>query len=448
MRKRIAVVGAGVSGLVCARILSAAHDVDLFEAGARLGGHALTLDASAYGRRFAVDVGFMVFNRRTYPQFCRLLSMLEIESQPSDMSFSVRADGANLEYQGSSLGGLFAQRRNLARPRFWRMLRDVIRFNREAGRLAQELPESTTLGAFVRSRGYGEEFRRHYLLPMTAAIWSSPTACVEEFPAVFLLRFLQNHGLVQLSDRPQWFTIPGGSQRYVAALAGPLMDRVRLNCPIERVRRTRAGVLVKPCDGEEELFDAVVLAGHAPDSLAILEDATPLERRVLGAFAYQRNEAAVHTDRSLLPRRERAWASWNYLVSEDAERPPAVTYDLNRLQRLGAPGPICVTLNPPHPPAPEQTLAKLSFSHPLYSTAAWSAQTRREELHGDGRVYFCGAYWGHGFHEDGVASALAVCRRFNLGFVPKQEGNSPPSAATLAASKAHSPATGAGSFDH
>lgn len=417
---RIAIVGGGVSGLVAARLLAARHEVVLYEAAESLGGHANTVGFTAYGRPFAADTGFMVCNDRTYPNFLRLLGKLGVPLQDSDMSFAVRSDADHLEYQGSSLGGLFAQRANLLRPRFWRMLRDIVRFNRHAPRdfLDGELASTDiSLRDYVRRGGYGDSFWRHYLLPMTAAIWSAPAEEVGEFPAAFLIRFFKNHGLLDLRNRPQWKTIPGGSRRYVAAIAEFLNQRaaVRTAAPIESVRRTDSGVSVTPRGEAPERFDAAVLATHAPRTLAMLADATAEERRALQAFPYQPNRAVLHTDPSLLPRRQAAWASWNYLVTGDPQRPVAVTYDLNRLQRLGAPGPICVTLNPPREILRDHFLAEFAYDHPLFTRASIAAQGQHEQLHADGRITFAGAYWGNGFHEDGVNSALVACRRFGVG---------------------------------
>ncbi|MCA9238097.1 MAG: FAD-dependent oxidoreductase [Planctomycetales bacterium] len=430
---RIAVVGAGVGGLVAARLLATRHEVALLEAADSLGGHANTVQFAAYGRQFAADTGFMVFNDRTYPQFTRLLELLGVDAQDSDMSFAVRCDADNVEYQGSSLAGLFAQRRNLIRPQFWRMLADIVRFNREAPRdfatsspregragVAETQPTGhvdISLRRYVARNGYSDAFWRHYLLPMTAAIWSAPADAVAEFPAAFLIRFFQNHGLLELRNRPQWKTIPGGSCRYVTAIAKDLAEcaDVRLNTPVQRVERIDGGVMVSTSDESAEMFDAVVLATHAPRTLAMLADATDAERFALSAFPYQSNRAVLHTDPSLLPRRRAAWASWNYLVPDRPDSPVAVTYELNRLQRLGAPGPICVTLNPPQEIAPEHAIAEFAYDHPLFTPRSIAAQAMHEQLHEDGRVLFCGAYWGNGFHEDGVNSALTACRRLGAG---------------------------------
>jgi uncharacterized protein len=411
---RIAVIGAGISGNVCAWLLHQAHDVTLFESNGYAGGHTNTVDVVAYDREFSVDTGFMVFNDRTYPEFSRLLELLGIEYQPSDMSFSVRCDRTNWEYQGSSLNGLFAQRGNLVRPAFYRMLSDIVRFNRAATAASDQLSDSETLGEFLSRRRYGPKLVSHYLVPMTAAIWSAPPRQILEMPARFLFQFFRNHGLLQLRDRPEWRTIPGGARRYVRAMLEPLGSRVRLGTPIEEVRRGPEQVDVRTASGETETFDAVVFACHADQALRMLADATDRERDVLSSFPYQRNLAVLHTDQSFMPRRRAAWASWNYHIAPDPSLPVAVTYDVNRLQRLGAPGPICVTLNPADRIAPDKVLAEIEYHHPVFGPGTLRAQQMHTDLNGARRSYFCGAYWRYGFHEDGVQSALTVCRRFGL----------------------------------
>jgi predicted NAD/FAD-binding protein len=412
---RIAVIGAGVSGMVAARLLSSQHDVTLFAADQHAGGHAHTVDVSLFGQSYQVDVGFMVFNRRTYPNFCRLLELLDVASQPSDMSFSVRCEKSGLEYQGGSLNGLFAQRRNLLRPSFLRMLRDIVRFNRFGTAAAGELRDGRTVGEFLCQCGVGPQFVEHYLVPMAAAIWSSRPQAILDFPAQFLIGFFANHGLLQVRDRPQWRTIVGGSQRYVERLIGPLGDRVRRNTPIEHVSRTADHVVVRPLGGSLEVFDEVVFATHADQTLRILKDVTDTEREVLGAFPYHSNQAVLHTDASLLPRRRRAWASWNYRLDRRQCSTATVTYDLTRLQRAAAPRPILLTLNNTTRIDPQKVLRTFIFHHPAYSAAAVGAQRRWREISGCARVHFCGAYWGYGFHEDGVKSALTVARDFGIG---------------------------------
>jgi predicted NAD/FAD-binding protein len=411
---RIAVIGGGVSGNLCARLLAVKHDVQLFEANEYAGGHTNTVRVSTLGGEYPVDTGFMVFNDRTYPHFTKLLELLDVPSQASDMSFSVRSDRPDFEFQGSSVNGLFAQRSNLVKPSFYRMLAEVLRFNRESPRLLETDDDHLTIGEYVERERYGRQFVECYLVPMGAAIWSSRPDRFEEFPARFLIGFLRNHGLLQLRDRPVWKTIPGGARRYVDALLRPLGDRVRLSTPIDAVRRHADHVVVTPRGCSPEQFDQVVFATHADQTLSLLADSTPVEREILGHFPYQTNEAVLHTDASLLPRRRRAWASWNYYIADDSTQPATVTYDVNRLQRLGATDPICVSLNPQLAIDPAKTIARFSYDHPVFRPGATLAQRRHAEISGRNRTHFCGAYWRYGFHEDGVRSALSVCGRFGI----------------------------------
>lgn len=412
---RIAVIGSGIAGNVCARLLSLEHEVHLFEANDYLGGHTNTVQVTAFGRAVNIDTGFMVFNHRTYPNFTRLLRLLDIADRDSDMSFSVRCERTGLEYQGSSLNGLFAQRSNLVRPAFYRMLRDIVRFNRESPELLEGDDDHLTIGEYLAQESYGREFTEQYLIPMGAAIWSSRPRKFYEFPARFLIAFLRNHGLLQLRGRPLWKTIPGGAKRYVEALVHPLKDRIRLSTPIAKVRSEANQVVVQPKGGGDETFDHVVFATHADQTLKLLENPTEAEREVLGAFPYQRNECLLHTDRSALPRRRRAWASWNYHIPATEGQPVALTYDVNRLQGLGVGQPVCITLNRTDRVAETQVLQQISYDHPVFTPGAIAAQRRHAEINGTRRLSFCGAYWGYGFHEDGVNSALTVCKPFGLG---------------------------------
>lgn len=410
---RIAIIGAGISGNLAARLLAQRHDVDVFEAADHAGGHAHTSRVHMSGRDFDVDVGFMVFNERTYPNFCRLLRLLNVSAQDTDMSFSVRCDATGLEYQGGSLNGLFAQRRNVVRPMFLRMLRDILRFHREAPQLLDADLGDATLLQVLEEHQFGGWFVDKYLAPMAAAIWSCSPGKILDFPARFLLAFLRNHGLLQLRDRPRWRTVQGGARRYVERLLAPLRDRVRPGCPVEWVRRHADHVVVQPRRGPAEVYDAVVMAAHADQTLAMLQDADAREREILEAFPFQRNTALLHTDTSLLPQRRRAWASWNHLVPREPGLPVAVTYDLSRLQRLDTPTPILLTLNGAFLVDPSKVLDRMAFQHPLFTRSSPAAQARHGEINGRRRTYYCGAYWGHGFHEDGVNSALAVARCFN-----------------------------------
>jgi predicted NAD/FAD-binding protein len=410
---RIAVVGSGISGNLAARILSARHEVDVFESASHLGGHAQTFGTHAYGTEIAADVAFMVLNRRTYPNFCRMLELLGVPTQVSDMSLSVRCLRTGLEYQGSSLNGLFAQRRNLVRPSFYRMLTDILHFNRVATEFCQSGDEQTLLGEFLDAVGVGAEFREQYFVPMSAAIWSADPTRLNDFPAKFILGFCRNHGLLQLTDRPQWLTIAGRSRNYVTELMRPLRDRILLNSPVVGVRRIDGGVRLRLRDRELD-YDHVILATHADQSLRILNDASPVEREILAGFEYQSNTAVLHTDSSVLPTRQRAWASWNYHISTATSNRASVTYDLNRLQTLGLPGPLCLTLNPNIPIVEDKILHRFEFEHPVFTRESTESQTRFAEINGQNNVSFCGAYWGYGFHEDGVNSALAVTGPFGL----------------------------------
>ncbi len=414
--KRIAIIGTGISGSLAARLLATRHDVTVFEANHYPGGHANTVDALIEGQRFAVDTGFMVFNRRTYPNFCRMLELLKINSHASDMSFSVRSDTTGWEYQGSSLNGLFAQRSNCLRPSFLRMLRDIVRFNRLGTRAAAtgELEDGRSVGDFLKACAVGRPFVDQYLVPMASAIWSSSPQSILDFPADFMIGFFANHGLMQLRDRPQWRTIVGGSRNYLKALLAPLRERVRLCCPVAMVSRREHGILVTPRDGTAELFDEVVFATHADQTLRTLTDATHQEQQILGAFPYQANAAVLHTDTRLLPKRRRAWASWNYHIAAGSDHAAAVTYDLSRLQNHDSATPILLTLNSTEKIDPAKVLRTFNYHHPAYSRASLAAQRRFGEISGAQRTHFCGAYWGYGFHEDGVNSALAVAHQFGV----------------------------------
>jgi uncharacterized protein len=401
---KIAVIGAGIAGNVAAwHLQREGHDITVFEAGSHVGGHTHTHEIDGH----AIDTGFIVFNDRTYPNFVRLLDTLRVASQPSSMSFSVRNDESGLEYNGSGFSTLFAQRRNLVRPSFYRMLADIVRFNREAPRLLAT-PGSRTLGDFLRESRFSREFIRDYLVPMGAAIWSTDPARMLAFPAQFFVRFLHNHGMLSIDDRPQWRVIRGGSARYVEKLAAPFRHRVRLNTPVRSVRRFPWEVRV---DGER--FDYAFIACHADQALAMLSDASALEREVLGAIGYQENEAVLHTDTSLLPRRRGAWAAWNYHVLPGRLGPVALTYNMNILQNLQARETYCVTLNRTGDIDPARVRRRMVYHHPLFTPAAVAAQKRHSEVNGAQRTYYCGAYWRFGFHEDGVMSALAALRHFH-----------------------------------
>ena len=406
---KIAIIGSGIAGNVAAYRLHREHEVTVFEAADHVGGHTHTHEIEHEGRPVAVDTGFIVCNDRTYPNFLALMAELGVELQPSDMSFSVQT-ASGIEYNGTSLNGLFAQQRNLVRPAFWRMIRDILRFNRNAPRLLRWRSDSLRLGEYLDAHGYSPQFVEHYILPMGAAIWSAGTASVRDFPARYFVRFFHNHGMLTVDDRPQWLTVRGGSARYVAKLTAGFRERIRLRTPVENVRRTPAGVLVKPAGGHAERFDRVFFACHSDQALRLLSDASQTEREVLGAIRYQRNDVVLHTDTRVLPRRKLAWAAWNY--HQAASDRVAVTYNMNILQRLGSRTPLLVTLNMADCIERRHIIRQMSYEHPVFTPEAVAAQSRQQEINGADRAYFCGAYWGFGFHEDGVSSALAALELF------------------------------------
>ncbi|MCG9116726.1 FAD-dependent oxidoreductase [Laribacter hongkongensis] len=412
-RQRIAVIGAGIAGLGSAWLLAGRHDVTLFEAAGYAGGHTNTVDLEVDGHRFAVDTGFLVFNERTYPNLIALFAELGIPSCSTEMSFSVSLDQGRDEWAGSNLDTVFAQRSKLLSPGFHGMLQDILRFNRAAPRLLENASgHALTLGELLQREGFGQRFRDHYLVPMAAAIWSSPSQEILGFPAATFLRFCMNHGLLQIRERPRWFTVPGGARQYVHKLLERIPD-LRLSSPVLAVRRDTEGVTVSSRHGDER-FDSVVFATHAPQTLAILADADADERAVLEAVRYQRNTAVLHGDPRLLPRRQKVRAAWNFLAdsSQSDRRAVCVSYLLNMLQPLPVSSPVIVTLNPVHEPIPALEHARFEYEHPLLDQAAVQAQARLPDLQGRRHTWFAGAWTGYGFHEDGLKSALRVARDF------------------------------------
>jgi uncharacterized protein len=409
-------VGAGVSGLVVAHLLHREHEITVFEAADYAGGHSNTIRVDTPNETHHVDTGFIVFNDRNYPTFERLLARLGVASAPSTMSFSVSDGEGDFEYCGSSPNGLFAKRRHLVTPWFHRMVSDLARFNRAArGLLAagnDELGAGPPLGDWLERQRFSRPFIERLIVPQVSAVWSADPRQLWNFPARFLAEFFDHHGMLGFRDRPRWRVIRGGSARYVEMLIAPFAHRVRLRTPVAAVRRSADGVLVWPSGGEAEHFDEVVLATHSDQALALLADASSAERDVLGAIPYQVNEAVLHTDARMLPRRRRAWASWNYHWQPAPPSRTAVTYHMNRLQSLRAEREFCVTLNRTEAIDPERVIRKITYAHPVYSAAGVEAQRRFEEISGRLGTHFCGAYWGWGFHEDGVRSAVRVAERF------------------------------------
>lgn len=365
------------------------------------------------GETHAVDTGFIVFNDWTYPNFIRLLGQIGVPFKPTEMSFSVCDAQSGLEYNGNNLNSLFAQRRNLLSPGFWGMLRDILRFNKEALRDLQQqrIAPDTTLGDYLRDQGYGERFIQHYIVPMGAAIWSMSLVEMRGFPLQFFVRFFKNHGLLSVSNRPQWCVIEGGSSRYIEPLSATFRERIRLNCPVSRVERDLSGVLIHSAAGSER-FDKVVFACHSDQALSLLAAPSDAEREILGALPYADNDVVLHTDTRLLPQRKLAWASWNYRLDGSSDTQAAVTYDMNILQGLQSSTTFCVSLNQSAAIDPSKVLARYTYAHPQYSLDAVAAQGRWQELQGAQHSFYCGAYWANGFHEDGVVSALRVAQAF------------------------------------
>ena len=403
---RIAIIGAGISGLTAASRLATRHDIDVYEASDWIGGHTHTVDVADGDRRVAVVSGFIVFNDGTYPEFIALLDSLGVASQPSDMSFSLVDEAAGLEYNGTSINGLFAQRRNLFSPTFLGMLADILRFNRDALRFAASGDSSTTLGEFLRDGGYGQTFTRRFIVPMGRAIWSAEESAMLAFPAGFFVDFFRRHGLLSVTNRPQWRVVRGGSREYVRALTAPFATRIRTAAPVRAVWRHAAGVTVVTDPSVRRDYDAVVIAAHADQALALLGDPSDAERRILGAFGYQPNDVVLHTDLRLMPCRPRAHAAWNYRICGDDRPGCTLTYDMNLLQSLDTGRRYLVSLNQTDRIDPSTILGQWNYAHPMYTPTAVRAQTEHATISGVRNTYYCGAYWRYGFHEDGVVSGL------------------------------------------
>ncbi|WP_043420888.1 FAD-dependent oxidoreductase [Azonexus hydrophilus] len=415
-RQRIAVVGAGISGLASAWLLSRRYDVTLFEAGDYLGGHTNTVDVTVDGFTHPVDTGFLVFNELTYPNLIAMFALLGVDSVATEMSFAVSLRKPELEWAGSNLATVFGQKRNLLRPAFWRMLGDILRFNRESTAWLLSHPgDSRSLGEFLDAGGYSREFADWYLLPMAAAIWSCPTGQMRAMPLGPFVRFCNNHGLLQIFDRPAWRTVSGGARTYVRKLAEQLAD-VRVACPVSAVTREAAGLRVTHEHGSDH-YDQVVMACHSDQSLAILGyTASDAQREVLAAIRYQPNRAILHTDPALLPRQRSLWSAWNYFAGEGApgEQPVGVSYLINKLQPLPFSTPVVVTLNPVSEPAPDKILAEFDYAHPVFDAAAIAAQERLPEVQGENGIWLAGAWGSYGFHEDGLKSALRVANALGV----------------------------------
>lgn len=408
---KIAIIGSGIAGNTIAYHLHKQHEITVYEANSHIGGHTHTHHITHEGRDYNVDTGFIVFNDRTYPNFIALLDELKVAWQPSEMSFSVRSEITGLEYNGTSLNSLFAQRSNFFKPSFHKMIRDILRFNKTSIELLNEGTE-IRLGDYLQQGAYSQQFIENYIIPMGSAIWSTDARQMLDFPARFFVRFFHHHGMLTVNNRPQWRTITNGSASYVEALTENFKHKIKLNTPIESVRRLKASVRVKPMFGEEEKFDYVFFACHSDEALRMLSDKTQAELDILSAIPYQENTVYLHHDVSLMPTRKLAWAAWNYHVTETPSDRVAVTYNMNILQNLQSTEPLLVTLNHTKLINPAKVIKRLKYMHPIYTVAAAAAQARHAEISGKNRTGFAGAYWRNGFHEDGVVSALAALKHF------------------------------------
>jgi predicted NAD/FAD-binding protein len=428
---KIAIVGTGVSGLVAGHLLHPEHEITVYEAGARVGGHSHTVEVESGEGSHWIDTGFIVFNDRNYPNFERLLEQLEVPSQPSHMGFSVSDGRGDFEYSGTPRG-IFARKSHLLSPSFLGMLRDWRRFNREAQALIGMNGTAPSLGHWLEQQGFSRHFIERLIVPQASAVWSADPEQMWSFPASFMAEFFDNHGMFSLRDRPRWRTVQGGSRSYVKAITAPWRDRIRLRAPVRSIERLEEGVgiVAEGCESEE--FDEVVIAAHSDQALAMLADPSEAEREILGAIPYQRNEAVLHTDTSLLPRRRTAWASWNFHLTEPASERTTVTYWMNNLQGLRADREFLLTLNHIEAIDPAKVLRRFTYEHPVYTAEGVAAQSQHGEISGVRRTHYCGAYWGWGFHEDGVLSAIRACERLAPVTSTKPLANDEPAGALAA----------------
>ena len=407
-RKRIAVVGSGISGLIAAYRLRNSCDINVYEAGDYIGGHTHTIDVEQVGQCYAVDTGFIVYNEKNYPRFTQLLNELGVPTQSTEMSFSVQCQRSGLESNGTSINKIFAQRSNILSPSFHHMLREIIRFYRQAPELLEGGDTSTTLGQYLEQGRFSKAFIDQHIIPMGAAIWSSSPDGMFDFPARSFAQFFHNHGFLQWKGRPQWRVVQGGSKQYVIALTASFAERIHTSCPVHSVRRNSGSVTLDVMGQPPREFDEVILAVHSDQALRLLADPTEQERDILGAIRYQQNETVLHTDASLLPTNKRAWASWNYYLPSAQASTPTVTYNMNMLQGLTSPQPFCVSLNRHEEVDAQHVVQSMTYHHPIYDLATLDAQQRRDEISGVHNTHYCGAYWGYGFHEDGARSGIEV----------------------------------------
>ena len=412
---KVAIIGSGISSLTTAYYLNKQHEISVFEKADRLGGHTATIDFSFQGQDFAVDTGFIVFNDWTYPNFIKLLKEIGVEYQPTEMSFSVTADAGRYEYSGSSLNTLFAQRKNFFSPRHWLLIRDILRFNKEAiiDLEAAVITESMTLGDYLKVKGYSDAFIDYYLVPMGSAIWSSSCDEMLAFPLLFFVRFFKNHGLLSVKNRPQWYVIKGGSKQYLPALTQSFDDKIKLNKQIKTITRSAEKVTLHFDNDTIEDFDQVVLGCHSDQALKLLAQPSQQEKAILGAIPYRANDVVLHTDVKLLPKNKQTWSSWNYLLQPTAKDKPVLTYNMNILQGITSSSTFCVTLNATESINPDKILRSFNYAHPVFTIEGLAAQQQKDQISGHNRTWYCGAYWRNGFHEDGCVSGKQVAESIN-----------------------------------
>ena len=410
---KIAIIGSGISGLTSAYLLNRNHDITVFEANDYIGGHTHTHNIKIKDKEYAVDTGFIVYNERTYPNFIKLLDILGVERQLSTMGFSVKSASEDYEYAGESLNSLFAKRSNIFRPGFLRMLYEMYHFGKKSDSTGLGLDASITLGTYLRSENYSNEFINYFIIPMGAAIWSTPANKVLDMPAYFFIKFFYNHGMLEIINRPKWWVIKDGSSAYIKKIIKGFESKINLSSPIRTVSRLDNGIEIETANSKKPLiFDAVVFATHSDQALGMLKDPTEKEKDILSSIPYQKNEVLLHTDSSVLPKRKLAWASWNYQLDSNPESPVVLTYNMNILQSLDCDETFCVTLNDHQSVDKSKVLKKITYHHPLFTVKGIEAQKRKLEISGVNNTYYCGAYWHNGFHEDGVASAIEVCKHF------------------------------------
>ena len=415
-RKKVAVVGSGISGISAAWFLSQQHEVTLFEKNEKIGGHTNTITLDIEGKKQPVDTGFIVFNTPNYPNLTAMLKNLNVQTQETEMSFSVTADGGRMEYSGNNLNTLFAQRSNLLSVAHWKMISEILRFNKQAKKdLSADLPLTLSLGDYLDQHGFSQRMRDYYLLPMAAAIWSCPLETMMLFPIGSFLQFFENHGLLNIEDRPQWESVVNGSEQYLKAILEKDAFKVKLASPVEKIYKTDFGLAVRTQGGDESVFDDVVFASHADETYRMLNDSLKADFHILDNFKYQENIAYLHSDLSLMPKRKLAWAAWNYLRdTQSKESPVAVTYWMNLLQNIQVETPLLVTLNPSKPPLKSLTHQRIVYEHPVFDAAAMSSQSKLGSLQGKHNIWFCGSYFGYGFHEDGLTSSVNLAKLWNI----------------------------------